>query len=1057
MEKIRSKILSGLLSRTVLFFICIMAVSTLFVLIASESDIHAYERYNDGCQDCHGAFFDQTSPKGTIFNNQGNKLEMHRTPYDMETDCHMCHKNGDKNNPYLGRSAGHSSVPGVGCSGCHGREEDAGNDSLPGGRGAGLRQHHYNTGSTVCFDCHNDANPQRYTPVGEHVMPPYYRTEFTNADNPCNKVAQHMMNENWDDFNLEGLDNDGDGLYDGNDPDCQPDTLEVLENIPLATNANASDNVAMQRLHVLCSDDANGECTITSVSVHDTLVSTTGIIDSLEIHLDSDQNLNNGTLGSVTVSDWDGKSTVADLTSIPFEDRTVDNQRGTNVIVIYNLSASSDGSTIQSQVTAIGAFSPDNGASGMWDSNVITIGSSNSTPVLSVSEPNSVNDTVTVGDFYDIRYSLDDPDDEVTVEFYYDEDNSGLDGTRIQGACASAPEGNNLTCAWDTKNMTPGTYFVYGVTDDGLHSPVSEYSPGQITINSGGGNAAPTLTVDEPNGVADTVTAGDSYDIRYDLDDPDNDVTVAFYYDTDNGGLDGTAISGSCTSASEGSNRTCAWSTTGMLPGSYYVYGITDDGVNPPVDAYSSGQITINPPDCPDNDADGYVDCDGTCDPGGLLCGDCNDAENNINPSSFEICDNLDNNCDGNTDENLTRSTSCGVGECTGNTGTETCTAGTWGNDTCDPLAGATAETCDNLDNDCDGVIDDFTRATSCGVGECGSTGTETCTAGTWGSDTCTPGTPSAELCDGLDNNCDGAVDEDFTNLGTGCTAGIGACEATGSYICSADGLGTECDASPGTPGVEGPSGDPTCGDTIDNDCDGTTDAGDTDCTSGGGGTKTLYVMPSSGVNIANGIQTDHGSCWDDPTSSYIEELSTDLNDMCTTDYRYKQYSAGLHSEHYFNTAYPSDTMVTGVSYQFTIRDGGTFGIQLFYVTSGGSRTYLGTEVTRSNSEGTSNNYTVDLSGQSGIVPTAAKLGLRTRLISLSGFDTRVYLGNPDGRTGNISGKLIVNESAGGSPCPDNDSDGYAVCDGTCDPGGLLCGDCNDGDQLAETAMMVIS
>jgi hypothetical protein len=49
----------------------------------------------------------------------------------------------------------------------------------------------------------------------------------------------------------------------------------------------------------------------------------------------------------------------------------------------------------------------------------------------------------------------------------------------------------------------------------------------------------------------------------------------------------------------------------------------------------------------------------------------------------------------------------CGVGECSGNTGEETCTAGTWANDTCDPYAGATYEVCDNLDNDCDGQVDD--------------------------------------------------------------------------------------------------------------------------------------------------------------------------------------------------------------------------------------------------------------------------------------------------------------------------------------------------------------
>ncbi len=91
----------------------------------------------------------------------------------------------------------------------------------------------------------------------------------------------------------------------------------------------------------------------------------------------------------------------------------------------------------------------------------------------------------------------------------------------------------------------------------------------------------------------------------------------------------------------------------------------------------------------------------------------------NVQPST-EVCDNLDNNCDGSRDENLVRSTTCGVGECSGNTGEETCTAGTWGNNTCEPYAGSTTEVCDNLDNNCDGSTDEnFARSTTCGVGEC--------------------------------------------------------------------------------------------------------------------------------------------------------------------------------------------------------------------------------------------------------------------------------------------------------------------------------------------------
>ena len=65
--------------------------------------------------------------------------------------------------------------------------------------------------------------------------------------------------------------------------------------------------------------------------------------------------------------------------------------------------------------------------------------------------------------------------------------------------------------------------------------------------------------------------------------------------------------------------------------------------------------------------------------------------------------------------EGQTQGTTCGVGECAGNTGIETCDAnGAWINDTCDPLAGATAEVCDGLDNDCNGSADD---GITCGGG----------------------------------------------------------------------------------------------------------------------------------------------------------------------------------------------------------------------------------------------------------------------------------------------------------------------------------------------------
>jgi RHS repeat-associated protein len=182
-------------------------------------------------------------------------------------------------------------------------------------------------------------------------------------------------------------------------------------------------------------------------------------------------------------------------------------------------------------------------------------------------------------------------------------------------------------------------------------------------------------------------------------------------------------------------------------------------------------------------------------------------------------CDAVDDDCDGAMDDDYpVHGTICGIGLCSAS-GSERCVGGQV-IDTCLPGAAlATDAMCDGLDENCNGSTDeDFAPVTiACGVGACQRSVVLQCVAGSVVGPSCVPG--EAELsdisCNGSDDDCDGTSDEDYP--GQSSTCGVGACVAGGALSCVD---GTTLDSC--VPGAAAAS-DTSC-DGIDDDCDGIVD-----------------------------------------------------------------------------------------------------------------------------------------------------------------------------------------------------------------------------------------
>ena len=232
-----------------------------------------------------------------------------------------------------------------------------------------------------------------------------------------------------------------------------------------------------------------------------------------------------------------------------------------------------------------------------------------------------------------------------------------------------------------------------------------------------------------------------------------------------------------------------------------------------------------------DEDGDGYGSSQSTvsCEVAqnhALNKGDCEDGNAQVHPGAAELCDHKDNDCDGETDEELGVGEECskGVGLCL-SWGLVVCTEQQTAE--CNALEiGAQVEICDWADNDCDGKVDEgLTESIPCGTDDVGACTMGSvyryCVEGEYAPWTpCDAVEPSMEVCDGVDNDCDGKVDE-FLDVQQPCgSSNLGECEYGLEQNLCLGGVYSGwigCDAI--TPVDE------VCDD-LDNDCDGDIDEG---------------------------------------------------------------------------------------------------------------------------------------------------------------------------------------------------------------------------------------